>query len=104
MIRVTVMPRCLTDTVKEPYSGFILSNIGLRVDNRCMSSWPALGTGMHHLVCAFTFDCVCFILFICVCAVVLVMCLRALWIFYLCCVVVLIMYLRMMFMDKKLLM
>ncbi|QHO11527.1 uncharacterized protein DS421_15g498900 [Arachis hypogaea] len=47
------MPRCLIDTVKGPYSGFTLSNVGLRVDNRRMSSWPALGTGMHHLVCAY---------------------------------------------------
>ncbi|MED6153026.1 hypothetical protein PIB30_097568 [Stylosanthes scabra] len=38
---------------QDRYSGetileLVPGNVGLRVDNRRMSSWPALGSGMHH--------------------------------------------------------
>ncbi|MED6125116.1 hypothetical protein PIB30_065600 [Stylosanthes scabra] len=33
----------------EPYLGLILSNRRVREVNRRMNSWPALGTGMHHI-------------------------------------------------------
>ncbi|MED6150868.1 hypothetical protein PIB30_076719 [Stylosanthes scabra] len=39
----------LTDTIGKPYPVKRTSdNVGLRAVNRRMSSWPALGTGMHH--------------------------------------------------------
>ncbi|MED6108759.1 hypothetical protein PIB30_027169 [Stylosanthes scabra] len=41
-------PRHLT--VGEPYLSLLLSNRRVREVNRCMSSWPTLGAGMHHIV------------------------------------------------------
>ncbi|MED6186789.1 hypothetical protein PIB30_070142 [Stylosanthes scabra] len=39
----------LTDTTGKPYLVKRASdNVGLRAVNRRMSSWPALGSGMHH--------------------------------------------------------
>ncbi|MED6203967.1 hypothetical protein PIB30_004554 [Stylosanthes scabra] len=50
-------PRHLT--VSEPYLGLSLSSRRVQEVNRRISSWPALGPGMHHtclriLLCAFT--------------------------------------------------
>ncbi|MED6195251.1 hypothetical protein PIB30_036137 [Stylosanthes scabra] len=36
-------------TVSEPNLGLFLSNCRVREVNRRMSSWPALGPGMHHI-------------------------------------------------------
>ncbi|MED6199427.1 hypothetical protein PIB30_075858 [Stylosanthes scabra] len=49
-------PKSTTFDSGEPYLGLILSNRRVREVNRRMSSWPALGTGMHHIVC-----CICVI-------------------------------------------
>ncbi|MED6195645.1 hypothetical protein PIB30_039887 [Stylosanthes scabra] len=43
-------PKSTTFDNGEPYLGLILSNRRVRKVNRRMSSWPALGTGMHHIV------------------------------------------------------
>ncbi|MED6137690.1 hypothetical protein PIB30_067292 [Stylosanthes scabra] len=43
-------PKSTTFDSGEPYLGLILSNRRVREVNRHMSSWPALGTGMHHIV------------------------------------------------------
>ncbi|MED6180187.1 hypothetical protein PIB30_008045 [Stylosanthes scabra] len=42
-------PKSTTFDNGEPYLGLILSNRRVREVNRRMSSWPALGTGMHHM-------------------------------------------------------
>ncbi|MED6189553.1 hypothetical protein PIB30_097071 [Stylosanthes scabra] len=39
----------LTDTTGKPYPVKRASdNVGLRAVNRRMSTWPGLGSGMHH--------------------------------------------------------
>ncbi|MED6131675.1 hypothetical protein PIB30_011828 [Stylosanthes scabra] len=42
-------PKSTTFDSSEPYLGLILSNRRVREVNRRMSSWPALGIGMHHI-------------------------------------------------------
>ncbi|MED6185539.1 hypothetical protein PIB30_058047 [Stylosanthes scabra] len=42
-------PKSTTFDSGEPYLGLILSNRRVRELNRRMSSWPALGTCMHHI-------------------------------------------------------
>ncbi|MED6117063.1 hypothetical protein PIB30_106453, partial [Stylosanthes scabra] len=40
----------LTETTGKPYPvKKVLDNVALRAVNRRMSSWPALGTSMHHV-------------------------------------------------------